>query len=210
MKRLLAALALALAGASASATVVTYVTELEPETLTATGSGSAVFTYDSSTLMLHIEIDWTGLSANTTVAHIHCCLASPGVSPLAPPAPGASPIIGVAVTPGTLTGFPIGVTSGHYEADFDLSLASNYTGGANGFINRSGGTVAGARNALLAAMADGRAYLNIHTTANPGGEIRGFITVPEPASLALAALAVVAGLGARRFKGNPARLSTAR
>ncbi|MBL8333571.1 MAG: PEP-CTERM sorting domain-containing protein, partial [Rubrivivax sp.] len=43
-----------------------------------------------------------------------------------------------------------------------------------------------------------------------GGEIRGFITVPEPASLALAALAVVAGLGARRFKGNPARLSTAR
>lgn len=198
MKRLLAACSLALAGAAASATVLTYVTELRPETLTATGFGSAVFTYDTDTLLLHFDVDWSGLSAPTTVAHIHCCLANSGGSPLAPPAPGASPTIGVAVTPVTLPGFPTGVTSGHYEVDVDLGLASSYTGGATGFLARSGGTVAQAREALLAGMADGRAYLNIHTSANPGGEIRGFITVPEPASLALAGLAVLAAAGSRR------------
>ena len=40
---------------------------------------------------------------------------------------------------------------------------------------------------LTAGAAAGQAYLNIHTTALPGGEIRGFLTapVPEPASYAL-------------------------
>jgi hypothetical protein len=35
-------------------------------------------------------------------------------------------------------------------------------------------------------MAAGEAYLNIHTTVVPGGEIRGFLTLaPEPSSAAI-------------------------
>ncbi len=39
----------------------------------------------------------------------------------------------------------------------------------------------------------GEAYLNIHTTAFPGGDIRGFLVpVPEPASLILLGSALLA------------------
>jgi hypothetical protein len=43
---------------------------------------------------------------------------------------------------------------------------------------------------LLAGAAAGEAYVNLHTSAYPGGEIRGFLQgpalpVPEPAALVL-------------------------
>jgi hypothetical protein len=54
------------------------------------------------------------------------------------------------------------------------------------FITAHGGTVPGAEAALAASLADGTAYLNIHTTVVPGGEIRGFLqSVPEPSGLIL-------------------------
>ncbi|MCX5954233.1 MAG: CHRD domain-containing protein [Cyanobacteria bacterium] len=40
-----------------------------------------------------------------------------------------------------------------------------------------------ARNAFLAALAGNKAYLNIHTTAFPGGEIRGFFMQQVPGPL---------------------------
>ena len=40
----------------------------------------------------------------------------------------------------------------------------------------------------IAALEAGNYYVNIHTTAFPDGEIRGQATVPEPSSLALAAM----------------------
>ena len=52
----------------------------------------------------------------------------------------------------------------------------------------SAGSIVGsvALNAVNeASLLDGRLYLNVHTAANPGGEMRGFlvpVTVPEPAS----------------------------
>jgi hypothetical protein len=43
------------------------------------------------------------------------------------------------------------------------------------FVTANGGTTAGAEAALLAGLEAGQAYLNIHTTMFPGGEIRGFL-----------------------------------
>ena len=71
---------------------------------------------------------------------------------------------------------------------FDMTLASTWN---PAFIVAEGGTPAGAEAALVAGAAAGEAYLNIHSTVVPGGEIRGFLVqVPEPGTLSFA----VAGL----------------
>jgi len=178
IKHALAAAALVCAAGAASAGIVNFATELLPEAPGATGSGQALIAYDTVEHTLSFVVDWSGLSGLTTVAHIHCCTASPGVG-----------TVGVAVTPGTLPGFPTGVSSGHYETVVDLDLASGFT---PAFVtNFGGGTIDGAIAALLAGIDDGKAYLNIHSNLFPGGEIRGFLAqVPEPASLVLAALAL--------------------
>jgi hypothetical protein len=123
----------------------------------------------------------------TTVAHIHCCTATAGAG-----------TVGVAVTPGTLPGFPAGVSSGSYlSSALDLTTTGTFTGG---FLTAAGGTAAGAEAALLAGFDEGKAYFNIHTNAFPGGEIRGFLqrsSVPEPGTVALLGLGL-AGLAAAR------------
>ena len=46
-------------------------------------------------------------------------------------------------------------------------------------------------------MYAGTAYFNVHSTRFPGGEIRGFLAVPEPATMLLFGTAL-AGLAIRR------------
>jgi hypothetical protein len=41
-------------------------------------------------------------------------------------------------------------------------------------------------------MLDGTAYFNIHSSQFTGGEIRGFLRIPEPATLALVCCALLA------------------
>ena len=53
------------------------------------------------------------------------------------------------------------------------------------FVTAQGG-VAAAEAALIKGIVNGETYLNIHTTTNPGGEIRGFLVAsPTPAQLSL-------------------------
>lgn len=164
--------------APVSAAVLVFESPLGPEVTGATGSGFVRVSFDTDLHRLSIDANWSGLTGVTTVSHIHCCVAPPGT-------------VGVAVTPGTLPGFPVGVSAGSYFAVLDLTQSATYT--ASFRNNFGGGTTAGAEAALLAGLLRERAYLNIHTDRFPGGEIRGFLSlVPEPQSWAL----LVLGFGA--------------
>jgi hypothetical protein len=137
------------------------------------GIGEALVTLDPLAHTMRVQVTFSGLLAGVTASHIHCCTL---------------PTAGVATPVPTFPGFPSGVTSGSYDATFDLTDASSYRAG---FITASGGTVAGAEAALVHGIKTGVAYLNIHTTLFPGGEIRGFFKpVPEPGTAAL----LVAGM----------------
>lgn len=173
------------AAGTAEAATITFKANLEPEAAGATGSGFVKVVYDDFAHTLAIDTTFSGLSGTTTVAHIHCCTATPGTG-----------TVGVAVTPGTLPLFPVGVSAATYSTVIDLTQSTSFT--ANFRNNFGGGTDAGAEAALLAGMYAGTAYFNVHSTTFPGGEIRGFLAVPEPGSLLLLGTAAMAALAARR------------
>src|SRR3546814_211122 len=130
------------------------------------GSGFTQADFDSTAHTMRLLVTFSGLTGQTTAAHIH--------SPAVPPGNA-----GVATQLPSFAGFPLGVTSGSYNQTFDMTLATNYN---PTFITDNGGNVAGEEAALLASMKAGTAYLNIHSTEYHGGEIRGFLSViPEPA-----------------------------
>jgi len=128
---------------------------------TSTGNGNAIITFDPTTHTMRVTMWFSNLVAPTTASHIHCCTATPGAG---------TAMVATAVP--TFPGFPLGVTFGSYDQTFDTSQASTYN---PAFITANGGTVAGAEAALYAGILAGKAYLNIHSTQFPGGEIRGFL-----------------------------------
>lgn len=146
------------------------------------GTGFVTVTVDLDLITMRVESSFSALGGVTGAAHIHCCLVPMG--PLN---------VGVATQLPSFPGFPLGVQAGSFDQTYDMSLAASYN---DAFITASGGTVAGALNALLAGLAGGNSYFNIHTSTFPGGEIRANLVfdheVPEPATLGLIAL----GLGA--------------
>ena len=151
------------------------------------GSGMATVTINNVANTMDVMVVFSGLTSGTTASHIHCCTASPGTG-----------TAGVATAVPTFPGFPLGVTSGTYNSTFDLTLTSTYN---PSFVSANGGTAADAEAALLAGLAADTAYLNIHTTNFPKGEISGFlVSVPEPATVLLTAAALGGFLLRRRAR----------
>jgi len=202
MKRLAVASALiaaVLSVASAAAATIPLSAILSPANevppTASTGSGTAILDLDVAAHTLRVQIAFSGLvptappgaPVGTTAAHIHCCLPSPFAT-------GVN--AGVATTTPTFLGFPLGVLAGTYDNTLNLTLASSYN---PAFVTLVGG-LANAETSLVNGLLGGLTYLNVHTSAFPGGEIRGFVVqIPEPEAyvLLLAGLAII-GISMRK------------
>ena len=152
-----------------NAAVIDYTATLssagEGPTVISSGTGFAEVVINTVAQTMNVSVTFSGLTSGTTASHIHATTSSPFTGNA-----------GVATSVPYFPGFPLNVTSGTYSMLFDLTSASTYN---PSFVSANGGTVAGAEAALEAALMNGEAYLNIHTSNYPGGEIRGFLVAPE-------------------------------
>jgi hypothetical protein len=137
------------------------------------GAGSVTVVLDPAAQTLQILVSFFGLTTPDTAAHIHCCQTLPGTPPT----------VGVATTVPAFAGFPLGVTQGTYLSPlFSLQDPTFYN---PAFVMLQGG-LQQAEAALINGIENGLTYFNIHTTQNPGGELRtqllplGAAPVPGP------------------------------
>jgi hypothetical protein len=127
-----------------------------------TGSGTFTATLDTSTNVFSWTGSFSGLTSNVNNGHIH-----------GPYTPGVGNTAGVilnfnpTVTPtSTFTGLgsaPSGALSGSVTLNSSLQLTATVNGDS-------------LRKLILAGLT----YVNIHTTANPGGEIRAQLVRANP------------------------------
>jgi hypothetical protein len=143
------------------------------------GPNGGIF-YDTDTDLLTVNVGWgtgngfTDLSSNVTNQHIH----GPTGNPF-----GNNGVGNFRQT----AGIPAG---------FGLTRTSNSP--VNGQISNNQILFNATQEAQLM---NGQFYINIHTTNNSGGEVRGFlVAVPEPATGALAALGALGLLTRRRWQ----------
>jgi hypothetical protein len=167
--------AVALAG-PADAAGISYTVVLDGPTesppVASPGSGTATIEVDPVAHTMAMNVTFGGLIGTTTASHIHAATAVAGAG-----------TAGVATTTPSFAGFPLGVSAGVYVVVLDMTLASSYN---PSYITAHGGSTATAEADLFQAIADGKAYLNIHSSSFPGGEIRGFL-VPDKTTPAVAA-----------------------
>ena len=188
-RKLIVLLSLFLAPASMHAATTVYSNAMsgpaENPANASPGTGFFTITVDNTLNTLRVQATFSGLTGTTSAAHIH---ASASMVPLTGTA-------GVAVVPPSLPGFPLGVTAGTYDNTFDMTLSSSFNAS---YVTANGGTVPAAWSALQTQIDQGRSYLNFHTSAFGGGEIRGILVpVPEPGSAVFLGLSA-AGLAVSR------------
>ncbi len=173
-----------LLGGAAHAGTLVYTTTLsgmaEQSPNDSMGTGDSTVTIDTVAMAMRVEAAFAGLTGTTTASHIH--------GPTPDPFDGTA---GVITPVPTFPAFPLGVTSGSYDTTFDLTQATSFN---PAFVAANGGSVSDSAAALLQAFAEGRAYLNIHTTMYGGGEIRGFY-VP---SAGVGVMCLLSGVAASR------------
>jgi hypothetical protein len=178
---------------SVSAQITHYSTQLsginEEPPNNSPASGVGLVTLDSDLDTMKVGTIFSGLSADSTVAHIHCCTAVAGAGIAMPATPVPS-----------LPGFPAGVREGIYNETFNMASGASY----NPDFLALHGSASQAFEALVAGLDAGKAYLNIHSENFPAGEIRGFLqpvtAVPIPAAFWLmgSAIAVLMSFSRRR------------
>ena len=142
--------------------------------------GTSLVTIDLGGTQMFVDMPFRDLLGTTTDAHIHCCTSAAftGVAPVAVP----------------FEGFPMGVHAGTYSNAIPLGEEMSYD---PAFLSANGGTASGAQSALVDAINANEAYVNIHTSLYPNGEIRGWLVaappVPETAEWSMLAVGL-AGL----------------
>lgn len=159
----------------------------------APGTGDEMNTgilFDDVTKILTIEIGWgsangfTDLTSTVSGMHIHGATADNSPTSFSQNA-------GVVVNFQTNS-----VTTGYTAASFTTS-----TSASSGFVTGQV-TLDTTRESHLM---NGRLYINIHTSTNGGGEIRGnLIAVPEPGSASLLALGLLSLVATRRARAKAA------
>jgi len=198
--RLAAATVMLAASAGSAMADWTWVSTFGPQAAGATGTGNATVFFNETAKTIRVQFSYAGLTGNPTVGHIH---AASSATPYTFANPNPQQALGFGISggaPGWSSSTP--GPSGSFDRTFDVSALS-FTPPAppswnSGFKSAHAGLTIDQLNAkFVEYMNTGKAYINIHTTLNPNGEIGGFFTVvtPEPGHWALLAggFAITAG-----------------
>lgn len=125
-----------------------------PTAVTTSGTGNFTGTLDPETNVLTYNVTWSGLSAASTLAHIHGPITSGSTA-----AAGVLVDFNAATAGRTITHGVSGSATG--TIDFNTIVPANANVSAD---------------SLKKLFNNGAVYVNVHTSTNPGGEIAGIIT----------------------------------
>ena len=187
----------------------TWVSTFGPQATGATGTGNATVYFNETAKTIRVQFSYAGLTGNPTNGHIH---AASSAVPYTFANPNPTVALGFGVGSGApgYSSSPPG-PSGSYDRTFNVSAAPAPPTWSNGFRNNHAGLTIDQLNAkFVEYMNTGKAYINLHTSANGNGEIGGFFTVvtPEPGHWALLASGFAISVG-RAWKKKRAQKAAA-
>ena len=128
-----------------------------------TGSGTFTASLDTSTNVFSYLVQFGGLTTNVSFGHIHGPFTPGGTANSASVILNFDPAVAGSAPGATFTGLKT-ATSGSATGTITLNAATSISATVNG-------------DSLRTLLLNGLTYVNIHTAANGGGEIRGQIGV---------------------------------
>ena len=129
------------------------------------GSGTFTATLDTTINLFTYTVVFSGLTSNVSLGHIHGPFTPGGTANGAGVVLNFDPAANGAAPNAVFTGLKT-ATSGTATGSLTLNAATQVTATVNG-------------DSLKKLLLAGLTYANIHTSTNPGGEIRGQITVKQ-------------------------------